>query len=71
MRKAVIQGPELLAACTKPRTVAEIAAKLGRKTQSVHHHLLRLQDEGLVVQNGTHDGLRLWQAVDPKQKVTL
>lgn len=50
----------VLAQCTVPRTLPEIAARLGRPTNSVHHRLFQLRREGRIEKAGEHDELPMW-----------
>ena len=54
----------VLAHCDKPRTVQEIAAKLGKTPGSVHDKLAQLRREGYATPDGTYDGLPLWVATE-------
>ncbi len=59
----------VLAQCTVPRTLPEIAARLGRPTKSVHHRLFQLRREGRIEKAGEHDELPLWLITDAGRAV--
>lgn len=63
-QRAPISAMAVLKHCDKPRTVAEIAAKLGRPGSSVHRMLMHLQANGQAKKEGTHDGASLWVATE-------
>lgn len=63
-QRAPISAMAVLKHCDQPRTVAEIAAKLGRPGSSVHRMLMHLQANGQAKTEGTHDGASLWVATE-------
>lgn len=62
MMSPAIKPSAVLALILQPRTVAEIAARLGRPSSSVHHRLKQLRIAGLAKTDGTHDMVPLWVA---------
>lgn len=63
-QRAPISAMAVLKHCDRPRTVAEIAAKLGRPGSSVHRMLMQLRAAGHAKTDGTHDGAPLWVATE-------
>lgn len=62
--RSAIPAISVLTHCDKPRTVREIAAKLGKTPASVHDKLSKLRRDGYAKMDGTYDGLPLWVATE-------